>query len=92
MSEEKKQNNLISLKFSVTGKKVTIDKVNINQPLSVSVQKALDETGSARPIDDYDVLLNDNSKLDITHKVESFNFQDTDVIFISLRTGQGGNS
>lgn len=89
MNEEKKQHNLINLKFSVTGKPITIEKVNINQPLQVSVQKAIDLTGSARTIEEYDVLLN-NKKLDITQQVETFNFPGDAVIFISLKTGQGG--
>lgn len=89
MNEEKKQHNLIDLKFSVTGKPVTIEKVNVNQPLQVSVQKALVETGSARPIEEYDVLFN-NNKLDISQKVETFNFPNDAVIFVSLKTGQGG--
>jgi hypothetical protein len=90
MGEEKKQPNLISLRFSVTGKKVTIEKANIHQPLSVAVQKALDESGSTRPIEDYDALLNDKTKLNLSEKIESFNLQESDVIFVSLRTGQGG--
>ncbi|MCE5205129.1 MAG: DUF2604 domain-containing protein [Porphyromonadaceae bacterium] len=89
MNQDKKQSNLINLKFSVTGKPVTIEKVNVNQPLKVSVQKALDETGSTRPIDEYEVLFN-NNKLDVNQKVESFNFPDDAVIFVSLKTGQGG--
>lgn len=89
MNEEKKQQNLINLNFSVTGKPVTIDKVNVNQPLKVSVQKALDETGSTRPIEEYDVLFN-NNKLDINQKVETFNFPEDEIIFVSLKTGQGG--
>jgi hypothetical protein len=89
MNEEKKQHNLISLKFSVTGKQTIVDKININQPLQVSVQKALEETGSTRGIEEYDVLVN-NNKLDITQKIESFNFQSDVVIFVSLKTGQGG--
>ena len=89
MNEEKKQHNQINLKFSVTGKPVTIEKVNFNQPLQVSVQKALNETGSTRPIEEYDVLYN-NNKLDITQKVETFNFPSDAVIFVSLKTGQGG--
>jgi len=88
MKEEGKK-NLISLDFSVTGKQVTIDKVNINQPLKVSVQKAIDETGSSRPIEEYEALFN-NIKLDITQKVSSFNFPEDAVIFVSLKTGQGG--
>lgn len=89
MNKEEKQHNLISLKFSVTGKQITIDRVNIKQPLVVAVQKALNGTGSARPIEEYDVLFN-NIKLDITQKVETFSFPSDAVIFISLKTGQGG--
>ena len=87
--QEEKQHNLISLKFSVTGKQVTIEKVNLNQPLSVSVQKALNDTGSTRPIEEYNVLLNNNI-LDFTQKVETFNFPIDAVIFISLIAGTGG--
>ena len=82
MNEEKKQDNFISLKFSVTGKPITIEKVNIKQPLKVAVQKALDGTASTRPIEDYDVLFN-NDKLDITKKVETFNFPDDAVLIYS---------
>lgn len=89
MEEKKNQQNFTSLKFSVTGKIVTIEKVNLKQPLKVSVQKALDETGSTRPIEEYEVLYM-NNKLDISQKVESFNFSDDAIIFISLKTGQGG--
>lgn len=89
MNQEKKQDNLISLKFSVTGKPVVIENANVKQPLKVSVQKALDETGSTRPIDEYEVLYN-NNKLDINQKVETFNFTTDAVIFVSLKTGQGG--
>ena len=89
MKEEKPNPNLISLNFSVTGKTTTIEKVNVNQPLQVSVQKALDETGSSRPIDEFEVLHKDK-KLDITQKVESFNFPPEALLFVSLKTGVGG--
>ena len=82
--------NLTSLNFSVTGKKTTIEKVNVNQPLRVAVQKALKETGSTRPLDEYEVLYNNNI-IDIDQKVETFNFPEDAVIFISLKTGKGGN-
>ncbi len=85
----KKQNNQISLNFSVTGKPVTIEKVNIKQPLKVSVQKALDQTGSTRPIEDYDVLF-ENDILDISQKVETFNFPENALLMVSLKTGKGG--
>lgn len=89
MKEEKHNSNLISLNFSVTGKTITIEKVNVNQPLQVSVQKALDETGSTRPLDEFDVLFKDK-KLDIAQKVESFNFPSDALLFVSLKTGVGG--
>jgi len=89
MKEEKKQKNLISLKFSVNGKTVTIEKINVNQPLKVAVEKALDKTGSTRPIDEYEVLF-ENVKLNINQKVETFDFPEDAVIFVSLKTGQGG--
>lgn len=90
MNEEKKQHNLISLKFSVTGKPVaTIEKVNLNQPLKVAVGKALEETGSTRPIEDYDVLLGNNI-LDINKKVEDLGLTDGDLLMVSLKSGKGG--
>lgn len=90
MNEEKKQHNLISLKFSVTGKPVvTIEKVNLNQPLKVAVEKALEETGSSRPIEDYDVLLGNNI-LDINKKVEELGLTDGALLMVSLKSGKGG--
>jgi hypothetical protein len=90
MNEEKKQHNLISLKFSVTGKPVvTIEKVNLNQPLKVAVEKALEETGSTRPIEDYDVLLGNNI-LDINKKVEELGLTDGALLMVSLKSGKGG--
>lgn len=91
MDQAKEKVNHISLNFSVTGKQITIEKVNIHQPLKVAVNKALEETGSTRPIEDYDVLYN-NQVLDIHQKVESFNFPKDAVIMVSLRSGQGGNN
>lgn len=87
--EEKQQHNLTDLKFSVTGKQVTVDNSNINQPLKVAVKKALERTGTSRPIEEYDVLLN-NEKLDINLKIEDLKIPADAVIFVSLKTGQGG--
>jgi len=90
MKEEKKQQNLISLRFSVTGKPVvTIEKVNLNQPLQVSVEKALEETGSARPIVDYDTLLGNNI-LNISQKVDELGLTDGALLMVSLKSGKGG--
>jgi len=90
MNEEKHTHNLISLKFSVTGKPVvTIEKVNLNQSLKVAVEKALEETGSTRPIEDYDVLLGNNI-LDINKKVEELGLTDGALLMVSLKSGKGG--
>ncbi len=90
MSEENKQHNLISLKFSVTGKPaVTLEKINLHQPLKASVEKALELTGSARPIDDYDVLFN-NIILDISQKVDALSLTDGALLMVSLKSGKGG--
>lgn len=45
MAEEKTQNQ-ISLTFIVNGKEANVEKVNLHQPLKVSVEKALEETGN----------------------------------------------
>ncbi|WP_303924971.1 DUF2604 domain-containing protein [Draconibacterium sediminis] len=90
MNNEKKQHNLISLRFSVTGKPVvTIEKVNVNQPLQVSVEKALVKTGSTRPIKDYDVLFNNNI-LDITQRIETLELIEGVLLMVSLSSGKGG--
>lgn len=86
--QEKEQGNNIDLKFSVTGKQVTI-KANLNQKLEVPVKKALKETGSTRPIEEYDALYL-NKILDISQKISTFNFPDDAVVFVSLKSGQGG--
>ena len=87
---EEKNQNQTSLTFIVNGKETNVEKVNLHQPLEVSVQKALKETGNTgREFSDWEIILND-SKLDITKKVEELNIPSDAKIFISLRTGQGG--
>jgi hypothetical protein len=93
MKDEKndKNPNQRSLVFIVNGTETIVDPVNVNQPLHVSVNKALQQTGnSGRPLGDWQVLFNDQP-LDINRKVEEFNFPETAVIFLSLKAGQGGD-
>jgi hypothetical protein len=83
--------NLISLTFIVNGKEINIEKVNIHQPLKVSVEKALEKSGNTgRDLSDWLVKWNDRD-LDISRKVEEFNFPPHTKIFISLKSGKGGN-
>lgn len=82
--------NHISLTFIVAGEDVDIDKVNLNQPLKVAVQKALKESGNTgRSLSDWQVKFNDN-KLDITRKIEELDLKDGAKIFVSLKAGKGG--
>ena len=89
MTTEKNQNQ-ISLTFIVNGKETEVEKVNIHQPLKVSVEKALEQTGNTgRELSDWQVKLNDN-ELDISKKVEECGIPSDAKIFISLKAGQGG--
>ena len=88
--KEEKQSNLISLTFIVNGTETIVEKVNVNQPLHVPVQKALNQTGNtARVIGDWQVIYNDQT-LDINKKVEDYKLPENAVIFLSLKAGQGG--
>ena len=85
------QQNLISLIFIVNGKPTTVEKVNINQPLKVSVEKALNQTGNTgRDLSDWLVKYNDQD-LNINSKVEDLNLPNNAKIFISLKSAAGGN-
>lgn len=86
---QKENDNQISLIFIVNGTETIVEKVNIHQPLHVSVQKALDQSGNSRPITDWQVLFNDTT-LDINKKIEDYGLTNNSVIFLSLRAGQGG--
>ena len=87
---EEKNENQTSLLFIVNGTETLVEKVNVNQPLHVSVQKALQQTGNnGRAIGDWQVIYNDQT-LDINRKVEEYNFTKNGVIFLSLKAGQGG--
>lgn len=87
---EDKNKNLRSLDYSVNGTPTTVEKVNVNQPLKVSVEKALEQTGNTgRPLTDWVAKYIDQN-LDISLKVEDFNFPDDAVIFLILKSGQGG--
>lgn len=88
--ENRGNDNLVSLTFIVNGKEVTIEKVNVHQPLKVAVTKALEETGNTgRELSDWLVKWNDQD-LNISLKVEEFHFPPDAKIFVSLKSGKGG--
>ena len=88
---ESKQHNQRSLMFVVNGKSTTVEKVNINQPLHVAAQKALDQTGNTgRPLEDWLIKYNDID-LNLKSKVEDLNFPENSKIFLSLKSAEGGD-
>lgn len=90
MKEEKKQqHNLISLTFIVNGTETVVSNVNINQPLHVSVQKALEQSGNSGDISRWQIIYNDQP-LNANQKVDSYKLPEDAVIFLSLKAGQGG--
>lgn len=87
---DEKKHNQVKLTFIVNGTETIVEKVNVNQPLHVPVQKALEQTGNTgRQISEFQVIFNDQT-LDPNIKVEDFNFPENAVIFLSLKAGQGG--
>ena len=85
------QHNFVTLIFLINGNEYPIDKINVNQPLKVGVERALADSGNAsRPLADWVVRYNDRD-LDVNGKVEDFHFPAGAQIYLTLRTGQGGN-
>jgi len=88
---DQQEHNLRDLIYVVNGKTTTVEKVNINQPLKVSAQKALDQTGNtARPLSAWLVKYNDQD-LNLEAKVKDLNLPATAKIFMSLKSAEGGN-
>lgn len=96
MKDEKKpdpgQHNFIDLIFIINGKPVEIEKVNLNQPLKVAAEKALEQSGNTgRTLTDY-LLKYSDQDLNLNAKVESYHFPEKAKIFMSLKSAEGGNS
>ncbi|NQU52021.1 MAG: hypothetical protein HQ522_05735 [Bacteroidetes bacterium] len=81
----------LSLKFSVTGKPVVIiNDIDRGLALRIYIERALKESASARPMEDYDAFFN-SIKLDWGEKTASFNFPANAVIMLSLKIAQGAD-
>ena len=84
-----KKEQLITLNFRIQNETITIEKVNINQPLSVAVKKALKDNDQGRPIEDWIVTFNGN-QVDASQKVKDLGLSDGDVLKLTLQAGGGG--
>jgi len=83
-------NQLITLNFRIQNETIPIDKVNINQPLSVPVKKALKDNNQVRELEDWVVTFN-GSQLDISQKIENLGLSDGDTLKLTLTEGGGGD-
>lgn len=79
--------NQISLRFRLQEDIITVEKVNINQPLSVSLKKALE--GTSKEPKDYNVEFN-KQQVDTSSKVKDLGLVDNDLLKLILKDGGGG--
>lgn len=85
------KSNHLQLVFIVNGKETLVANLNPNQPLRDAVEKALVQTAnSGRQIEEWSVKWN-NLDLDISRKIEDYKFPPDVKIFLSLKSGVGGN-
>lgn len=88
--KDEKHPNLISLRFVVNGEETTVEKVNVNAPLKVAAEKALEQTNNkGRDLSEFQAKYN-NQDINLSHKVEDFKFPEGATIYLSLKIGQGG--
>lgn len=87
--EKTKQDHFITLNFRIQEDTITVEKVNVNQPLSVSVNKALKDHSESKPIEDWLVMFGTN-QVDINKKVEDLGLSDGDLLKLRMKEGGGG--
>ena len=74
----------------VNGVPATLER-NPHAPLRSLVEKALHDTGNVgQPIDNWELRDAAGNVLDLSRKIESFNFPDDVKLFLSLKAGVGG--
>ncbi len=89
MSEGKNPNQ-ISIRYIVNGEETLVDKVNVNQPLKVSAEQALKQTGNhSRDLSEFQAKYNNND-VNLNAKVEDLKIPSGATIYLSLKIGQGG--
>lgn len=85
-----KQHNKITLIFIVNGVDVPVE-ANLNQPLKVARNKALEESNNiGRPMDEWEVHNDEGQALDSDKKIEELGLVDGARLFLNLKVGAGG--
>ena len=82
--------NKLTLIFIINGVDVRIE-ANLNQPLHVARNKALEESNNTgRPMDEWEVHNEEGQALDPDIKVEELGLVDGSRLFLNLKVGAGG--
>ena len=83
--------NKISLVVVVNGAETTVE-ANINAPIQVVAQHALNSTGDhARPLSEWELKDDQGRTLDLSRKVKDFGFADGAVLYLTLAVGVNGS-
>ena len=90
MAKNEEKDHLLTLNFRIQSEVVSVDNVNVNQPLSVSMRKALKDHDQGRRFEDWIVTFN-GKQLDPNQKVEDLGLSDGDTLKLTLKDGGGGN-
>jgi len=84
--------NKIVLTVIVNGVSTEVD-ANLNAPLHTIIPKALQQTNNTgQPPDKWELKDENGSVLDVSKKIEEFNFPEGTKLFLSLKAGVGGDS
>lgn len=84
------KSNKIEIKFVVNGVEAPVD-ANVNQPLHVALQKALNDTNNqGQPIDKWEVRDEAGNQLDVNKKISELGLVDGVVLMVSLKAGAAG--
>ena len=82
--------NVVSLIFIVNGVDVPVE-VNLNAPIQVGRNKALEESNNTgRPVDEWEIHNDAGQPLDPKAKVGELGLKEGDRLFLNLKVGAGG--
>lgn len=83
-------NNKLTMTIIVNGVPTTVER-NENAPLISAIERALADTGNVgQPVENWELRDERGNPLDVTRKIESFNFVDGVKLHLSLKAGVGG--
>lgn len=82
--------NKIDIEIVVNGTPTTVE-ANVNAPLRTVIGKALEQTNNTgQPRENWDLKDESGNVLDLSKKVEEYNFPAGITLYLSLKAGVGG--